>query len=310
METRRLGRTGLEVTRLGFGLAGIATGRERSKDVSESGRVLEEALDGGINFLDTAAGYGSTEELIGKAIAHRRDEYVLATKFGLVSRASVGAKGAFSAATIEESIDRSLRRTKTDHLDILQLHSPEPLLDLLTLDRDVIVEAMVRAREAGKTRFLGYSGDNEAAQWAVNSGVFDTLQTTFNLVDQQARKCLFAEARARDIGIIIKRTLAMGMWGKGQGTPTYGNYPHVAYLERARLMGKSGPVSGTTDDSIALAMGFVFAHPEVDTGLVGTTNLAHLRSNMELAESGVSITSEAVDELYRRFDKFDWPQVT
>ena len=302
METIRLGRTGLGVTRLGFGLAAIATGGQRGKDVSDSGRVLEAALDGGINFLDTAAGYGNTEELIGKTIAHRRDEYVLATKFGV-------ARGAFSEATIEESIDRSLRRMKTDHLDILQLHSPEPHIDLLTLDRDVIVDAMLRAKEAGKTRFLGYSGDNEAAQWAVNSGAFDTLQTSFNLVDQQARKGLFAAAKARDMGIIIKRTLAMGMWGKGHGTPTY-HPSHVAYLERAQEMGQAGPVSGAPDDPIMLAMGFVFAHPEVDTGLVATTNLSHLRSNIELVESGVSITAEAVDELYRRFDDFGWRQVT
>ena len=129
-------------------------------------------------------------------------------------------------------------------------------------------------------------------------------------MDQQARKGLFAEARERDMGIIIKRTLAMGLWGKGHGTPTFGNYPHVTYLERAQEMGQTGPVSGAPDDSIALAMGFVFAHPEVDTGLVATTNLSHLRSNIELFESGVSVTAEAVDELYRRFDKFGWPQVT
>ncbi len=300
METRRLGRTGLEVTQLGFGLASISTGGARGKDVSDPGRVLEAALDDGINFLDTAAGYGNTEELIGETIAHRRDEYVLATKF----------PGASSAVEIAESVDRSLKRMKTDHLDILQLHSPEPQTDLLTLNRDVIIDAMLRAREAGKTRFLGYSGDNEAARWAVDTGVFDTLQTSFNLLDQRPRKGLFGAARARDMGVIVKRTLAMGMWGKGPGTPTYGNYPHIAYLERTQEMGRTGPVFGAADDSIVLAMGFVFAHPEVDTALVGTTNLSHLRSNIELVESGVSITTEAVDELYRRFDKFDWPQVT
>ena len=300
METRRLGRTGLEVSRLGFGLASIASGDARGKDVSDAARVLEAALDAGINFLDTAAGYGNTEELIGKTVAHRRQEYVLATKF----------PGALGAAEIAESIDRSLRRTKTDHLDILQLHSPEPQVDLLTLGVDSIVEAMLRAKEAGKTRFLGYSGDNEASRWAVGSGVFDTLQTSFNLLDQQARKGLFAEAKDRDMGIIVKRTVAMGLWGKGAGTPTYGNFPHEAYLERAQSMAQDGPIAGATDDPIALSMGFVFAHPEVDTALVGTTNLSHLRSNIELVESGVSITAEVVDELYERFDRFAWRQVT
>jgi hypothetical protein len=302
METRRLGRTGLEVTRLGFGLAEIER-QERYGygDASGSNRVLEEALDGGITFLDTAACYANTEELIGKTVAHRRDEYILATKCGHVVEGTTGEP--WNAATIEESIDRSLRRMKTDHLDIVQPHSP----DLDTLERGEIVEALVRAKMAGKTRFLGFSGDNEAARWAVNSGVFDTLQTTFNLVDQRARDGLFVEAQARDIGIIVKRPLANGMWGKDRAAYAYAEQ----YLTRVREMARAGPVPGAPDDPILLSMGFVFAHPEVDMALVGTNNLAHLRSNIKMVEMGLYIRAEAVDELHRRFDEVgsDWPQL-
>ena len=245
MESRQLGRTGLRVSRLGYGLAGIMQRERRGEDISAAGRVLEAVLESGINFLDSAAAYGSTEQIIGNSIAHRRDEFILATKFG----ADVGrGRAPFTAELIAASVDRSLRRMKTDHLDVLQLHSPEPHHDLMTLDRDLIVEAMLRAKEAGKTRYLGYSGDNEAAQWAVASGAFDTLQTSFNLVDQHARAGLLASAKAKDMGIIIKRPIAMGMWGTG--APTHGNYTYEAYVERVQAMQQAGPVPAAPDDPI------------------------------------------------------------
>ena len=302
METSTLGRTGLEVGRLGFGLAEIERQEKHGGDVSGSNRVLGAALDGGITFLDTAACYASTEELIGKTVAHRRDEYVLGTKCGHVVGDAAGEP--WSAAIIEESIDRSLRRMRTDHLDIVHPHSP----DLETLERGEIVEALVRARDAGKTRFLGFSGDNESAQWAVESGVFDTLQTTFNLVDQRAREGLFAEARAGDMGIIIKRPLANGMWGKDRALYAYAEQ----YIERVREMARAGSVPGAPNDPIALSLGFVLAHPEVNMALVGTNDLSQLRSNIAMAENGLPIVAEAVDELHRRFDELgsEWPQLT
>ncbi len=303
METRTLGRTGLQVSRLGLGLGEIERQETHGYgDVSGSHRVLEAALDGGITYFDTAACYASTEELIGKTVAHRRDEYVLATKCGHVVGDATGEP--WSAATIEESIDRSLRRMKTDHVDIVHPHSP----DLETLERGEIVEALVRARDAGKTRFLGFSGDNEVARWAVENGVFDTLQTTFNLVDQRAREGLFAAAQAREMGIIVKRPLANGMWGKDRGAYRYANQ----YRERVKEMARVGPVPGAPEDPIALSIGFVFAHPEVTTAPVGTNSLSQVRSNIDAVENGLPIATEAVDELHRRFNEVgsDWRQLT
>ena len=304
METSILGKTGLNVSRIGFGVASFASGPSRGKDVSEAGKALNLVLDYGINIVDTAASYGDTEELIGDSISHRRNEFILATKFGVHGDVSVRKE------KIEESIDRSLVRLKMDYVDILQLHSPEPNQDLLTMDRETIVDTMLRAKEAGKTRFIGYSGDNEAASWAVSTGAFDTLQTSFNLLDQNPRKGLFEEAKSKDMGIIIKRTLAMGMWGKCNGTPTYNNPPHMAYLERTIAMHENGPIGDGTDDPILLAMGFVLHHSQVDSGLISTTNMSHLMSNIEMAQKGAPINSETVDELYRRYDKFGCRQMT
>ena len=174
MERVPLGQTGLLVSRLGVGLSEI--GLQLSfNDEPEVNRLLNTALDLGANFLDTSACYGLSEELVGRTIAHRREEFVLATKCGHVTGGYLGKP--WSARTIADSIDRSLRRLQTDRLDLVQLHSCGETV----LKRGAAVRALVKAKEAGKTCFIGYSGDNETAAWAVDSGIFDTLQTSFSL---------------------------------------------------------------------------------------------------------------------------------
>ena len=293
-----LGNTGLNVSRLGMGLSEIG---EFPTDISEAGQLLNTALDGGINFLDTAACYGNSEELLGRTIPHRRSEYDVATKCGHVAGTHSGT--AWSAQIIEDSIDRSLIRMKTDHLDLVQLHS----CGLDVLEKGEAVEALMRAKEAGKARFVGYSGDNDGALWAVDSGNFDTLQTSFSLVDQQARTGLFERAKARGMGIIVKRPIANGVWGTKMNPPPYGQ----EYFRRAQAMARMGPIPGAQNDRIALALGFVLAHSQVDTAIVGTRNLGHLGANIEMVASGMSVETEAVGELIRRFEELgeSWNQL-
>ncbi len=195
METARLGKTGLAVGRLEIGLGSIG-GWSTTADVDRAGRLLNGALDGGIDFLDTAACYRTSEELIGKAIAHRRDEYVLATKAGHVTGGYSGEP--WTARTIADSIDRSLRRMQTDRVDLMQLHT----CDVEELERGEVVDALLQAKRQGKTRFVGYSGDDEAALWAMESGLFDTVQTSFSVFDQRARSRLFARVEAAGLGLI------------------------------------------------------------------------------------------------------------
>jgi aryl-alcohol dehydrogenase-like predicted oxidoreductase len=296
-----LGNTGLKVSRLGAGLAEI--GEELTMaDVERAGRVLNTALDGGICFLDTAAGYLISEELVGRTIAHRRDEYVLATKCG-----AVGNKGTvklWNAQAITDNIDRSLRRLRTDRLDLVQLHS----CDVEVLKQGEATEALLAAKQAGKTRFVGYSGDNEAALWAVESGLFDTLQTSFSVVDQHARTRLFGPARARGMGIIVKRPIANGAWGASHSPTADLNYEPMRtygdeYFRRAQVMAQMGGIPGAPDDRFLVALGFVMAHPEIDTAIVGTYNPAHMAANIEMVEGRLPIPGEVVEELHRRFDE-------
>lgn len=300
METKTLGRTGLEVTRLGLGLAEISRREQAGKEVEDATRVVNLALDSGINFLDTAACYATTEELIGSAVGHRRDEFTLASKCGHAVDTSAEP---WTAEVIAESVDRSLRRLQTDRLDVLQLHS----CDLDVLKRGEVIEAVVDARDRGKTRFIGYSGDNEAAIWAAESGIFDTLQTSFNLVDQRARKKLLGAARASHMGIIVKRPVGNGVWGRSESPYRYAD----EYFRRAKIMEEMGPVPGSPSTPILLATGFLFAH-DVDTAIAGTHNPAHLTGNIEMVENDLPISAEAVEELHRRFDAVgqEWPGLT
>ncbi|UCC64569.1 MAG: aldo/keto reductase [Anaerolineae bacterium] len=292
MERRTLGRTGLQVGRLGVGLAEIGF-QLTLADQAQAAEVLNAALDGGISFLDTAACYGISEELIVRTVAHRRQEYVLATKCGHVAGGYEGQE--WTAQTVEDSIDRSLTRLQNDYLDLVQLHS----CGVDVLERGEVIQALLDAREAGKTRFVGYSGDNESARWAVESGLFDTLQTSFNLVDQRARANLFPQARARGMGIIAKRPIANGAWGASQSPSDYA----AEYFERAQEMAALGPIPGARENRILLALGFTFAHDEVDTIIVGTHNPRHMEANLEWVETGLPIAAKAVEELHRRFEQ-------
>jgi aryl-alcohol dehydrogenase-like predicted oxidoreductase len=291
METAVLGKTGLRVSRLGIGLAEIGS----LSDVSAAGEILNRALDLGISFLDSAACYGSSEEWIGRAIAHRRTEYVLATKAGHVIPGYEGQE--WTARTILDSIERSLRRMRTDHVDLVQLHS----CGIDVLERGEAIGALQEAKRAGKTRFVGYSGDRAPALWVIGSGQFDTLQVTYNVVDQSARYEVIPKARAQGLGIIAKRPIANAAWGG----PENSDPVRAWYRQRALAMSGAGPIPQSPADPILLALGFVLAEPGIDTAIVGTSNLDHLKMNVALVEYELPISEETIEELHRRFDQLE-----
>src|SRR5690606_17441017 len=140
--------------------------------------LLNSALDAGLNIIDTTDCYMNSEELIGNAVAGRRDQYYLYTKCSHETTDS-GQRVAWYKPEILASVERSLRRLKTDRLDLVQLHS----CSIEDLQRGEVIEALQEARDKGYTRYIGYSGDNEAARFAVESGAFDSLQTSINIAD-------------------------------------------------------------------------------------------------------------------------------
>ena len=302
VERRKLGKTGLEVSVLGLGLAQISRAASTKGCISDSATVLNSALDLGINFLDTAACYGDTEQLIGQAVSHRRDEYILATKAGHVVDDTDNLP--WTRKTIEESINRSLRLLRTEYVDLLQLHS----CSVETLQSGEVIEAVQKIQQTGKARFIGYSGDNEAARWAACSGVFQTLQTSYNVVDQHFKiKNILDIAHATQMGIIIKRPVANSAWWA-----THEPYPYAGeYFRRTQIMKSSGPFLHSLKDKVLEATGFVLCQPEVSTIITGTHNLAHLQSNVRLINTQLPIPEKTVLEIAQRFKEAEenWRQL-
>lgn len=289
------GKTGLEITRLGFGSARIG---EEGVEEAQIETVLNTLLDIGINFVDTAACYTRSEELIGKFISGRRDEYVLVTKCGHVTG---GAEGeAWSREIIGESIDRSLRRLKTDCVDLMQLHS----CSTEVLRAGDAVDEVMRAKAAGKMRFVGYSGDGENALEAIRMGVFDTLQTSFNIVEQKALPEILPAAKAAGLGVIAKRPVANNAVGRAESPYSYAD----VYWDRAQQIEIP---EGAPEDPFALALRFTLSHDAIDTAIVGTNNPEHMRKNIETVGEG-PLDQGILESFYAQFQALgdDWEQRT
>ena len=190
LEKRKLGRTGMDVTVLGFGAMelrgpGSAIRNERPVDQSQTEKVLNSALDGGINFIDTSIDYGGSEELIGKYISHRRQEYFLASKCGCnvdtkAAEAGTGERHIYTRQNIVDGVNLSLRRLKTDYLDLLQFHDgPTPEM------RDEAIQAWEDLKKEGKTRFIGVSDVLPQVSQLLNLGVFDTFQFPYSAMEHE-----------------------------------------------------------------------------------------------------------------------------
>src|SRR5712692_7934754 len=205
MEMRRLGRTDIVASVLGFGGSEIGYQGVSGRVVA---RLLGSALDAGLNVIDTAECYKDSETLIGRALASRRGEFYLFTKCGHRHSWGGGWREDWRPASLPGSIERSLRRLKTDYLDLIQLHS----CSLAELQQGDAIAALERARERGWAGYVGYSGDGEAARYAVECGRFDILQTSVSIADQEALELTLPLARARQMGVIPKRPLANVAW--------------------------------------------------------------------------------------------------
>ncbi len=270
MEMRQFGKTDMKVSVLGFGGSEI-----RGSSLADVERLLGSALDAGLNVIDTAACYGDSEDLIGRAVASRRSDYYLFTKCGHAAGLETPD---WDARTIEESIERSLRRLRTDHIDLLQLHSCS--LDILR--QGDVVHVLKKAHGAGKVRYIGYSGDNENARYAIRMGVFDSLQTSINIADQQSIDFTLPMARERNMGVIAKRPIANAAWLQPNMPKNAYGYP---YLERLQTL-KYDFLQQDATTAVGTALRFTLTVPGVDVAIVGTANPSRWQQNAELVNQG------------------------
>ncbi len=193
---KRLGRTDLTVFPLGLG--GIPL---QKITIEEAHRVIDACLEGGVNFADTAAGYGDSEEKLSRFLRRDRDRFVIASKSP--SRSAEGMAG---------DIDQSLERLDTDYIDIYQVHSLKTDAQFERIFAPGgAMEALVAARDAGKIRFIGVTGHRPSILVkAVRTGSFDTVQAPINLVDRESEAELLPLAREMDVGILAMKPVCGG----------------------------------------------------------------------------------------------------
>jgi len=260
------------VSVLGFGGSEIGYQRVSERTVA---RLLGGALDAGLNVIDTAECYERSEELIGKALGGRRNDCYLFTKCG---HAGGFGHPDWRPASLLRSIERSLRRLATDRLDLIQLHS----CSLEHLRMGDVIGALERARERGWARWIGYSGDGDAARYAIECGRFDTLQTSVSIADQEAFTLTLPLARERGLGVIAKRPIANVAWryGRKPAEPYYQDYwTRLRSLAYPFLRGGVGAGVGT-------ALRFTLGAPGVHTAIVGTTRPERWSENAAFLDAG------------------------
>lgn len=289
METRPLGRTGLHVTALGFGAMHLNDDRVSE---AEAGRLLNAVLDAGVNLIDTARGYGLSEERIGRHLAHRRQDFVLSTKVGY------GIPGVpdWTAACILAGVDAALARLRCEQLDIVHLHScPLPILE-----RGEVLAALEACAKAGKLRVVAYSGENAELAFALHSGRFGSVQTSLSLCDQGNLRERLPALTARGIGVIAKRPIAGAVWERSTRP---GDHAEGQYWDRWQAMGLADlPHEGSWNE---VALRFTAFCPGVASSIVGTRNLDHFRQNLAWVAKG-PLPPELADQLrtaYRAHDQ-------
>ncbi len=273
-----LGRTGLEVTKLGFGaleMRDVVENGGRLPSEEHAGVVLNAVLDSGINFIDTAPGYGRSEEFIGRFISERRNEYYIATKCGRPQTGAPQAQSEWSRGDILRSIDDSLSRLKMEYVDILQLHGPR----VADVEAHDCVATLEEVRASGKARFIGVSAVLPDIETFVNWGVFDTFQIVYSALEPEHEETISA-AEAMGAGTIIRGGSVKGAPLREQGRG--GEFPIV----RGRWVesGLADMLEGM--DLVSTMFRYSLAHPSAHTFINGTQNLDHLKANIEAAEMG------------------------
>ena len=292
LPTRTLGRTGLEVTQLSFGAMEIRGpkvwgGRDPSEEEAE--RILNAALDAGINFIDTAGCYGLSEARIGRYISHRRKEFYVATKAGCnqvpTADGRLDTPHTWDRDTLLRNIDQSLERMKLDSIDIWQLHNPAPE----QIKEGGLLEVMEEIKAQGLVKFISISSTLPHLDEYIKWGTFDTFQIPYSGLEPEHHDVITRAAEA-GMGIIIRGGIAKG-----------GPESDVARKERVDLWkaAKLAEILPEGMSSAELILRYTLTHPHCDTTIVGTLNPDHLAENVAAAKRG-PLPADLYDEITRR----------
>ena len=300
MRYRSLGSTGLAVSEIGFGTWGLGGTSYGPVDDRESRLALELAFDRGVTFYDTSDLYGDghSEEVLGRALAGKRQAVVIATKVGLLPHTGFYMPNDFSAERIASGLEASLRRLGTDYVDLYQLHSPQ--LDLPNWD--AILAALQRLKASGAIRAYGISARSPAdAATAIARFGFPVVQVNFNLIDQRAIDAgLLKLCAERQIGVIARTPLCFGyLSGRLTGDETFtpgdhrANWPPEQRRRWARAPAVFSPVIKGSDRTIVqLALQWCLANAAVSTVIPGMMTCAEVAEDVAVANMPTLTTGE------------------
>ncbi len=301
MHYRPLGRTGIQISPLALGAMMFSSFGNR--DQAEVDGMVGRALDAGINIIDTADAYAESEEMVGHALKGRRDDVVLATKFGRPMGDDANHRGG-SRRWIMTSVENSLRRLQTDHIDLYQLHRPDPQTDI-----EETLSALTDLVRSGKVRAIGTSdmpaSDIVEAQWvAERRGLerFRTEQLHYSLLDRTVEREVLPVAERYGMGTTIWSPLASGMLTgrvrRGQESDLRRTRMFAALRDERRIDAVEEYVQLAAEVGIPLthmALAFVIAHPGVTAALIGPRTPAQLDDLLAAAE--LTLSDEVLDRI-------------
>jgi aryl-alcohol dehydrogenase-like predicted oxidoreductase len=289
-----LGRTGLTVTRLGYGTMEIRGSRiwgGRPVTDAQAERILNAVLDAGITFLDTANDYGRSEEFIGKYLARRRTQYALATKCGcyVVRRdaATDDTPHVWTKENLFRGLHESLQRLKTDYVDVLQLHNPT----VQQCEQYDVVATLQEMQRQGTVRWLGISTSLPHLPTYLRWGVFDVFQIPYSALERTHERWITATAEAGS-GTVIRGGVARGEPGRGLDGAARWRAFEAAQLDALRAEGES---------RTAFLLRFTLTHLHTQTIIVGTLDLEHLEENLRAIRRG-PLSPEVYAEAKRRLE--------
>ncbi|WP_370961582.1 aldo/keto reductase [Amycolatopsis sp. cg9] len=309
MQTRPLGRTGIQVS--AYALGTMMFGPHGNPDPGDCARIVHRALDGGITAIDTAdvyGGHGHTEEILGKALRGRRDDVVLATKFSGPMGPGPNQRGG-SRRWIVTAVEGSLRRLGVDHLDLYQVHHPEPGTDV-----EETLGALTDLLRAGKVRAIGHSNlpasEIVEAQWvAERRGLarFRTEQPHYSILNRGIEREILPVCRRYGLGVLVWSPLAMGLLAGrlrrgGTETPSAGRLHwarrHMTDERKLDAVEALVPIAEQAGLPLPhLALAFATAHPAVTSAIIGPRTLDQLDDLLAGAETVLD------DDLLDRIDE-------
>jgi aryl-alcohol dehydrogenase-like predicted oxidoreductase len=306
LPTSVLGRTGATVTKLAYGAMELRGARPDigGRDVTpdQANTILNAVLDGGITLIDTSPDYGRSEAYIGEFISHRRSEFFLTSKCGCPINPPPGERPphVFTRENIRAGVEQSLRRMKTDHIDLVQFHISPSRAELEANDS---VAELVELQRQGKVRFIGMSGVLPNLTDHIAMGVFDAFQIPYSALERE-HEAPIHDAAAAGAGTIIRGGVARGVPASPQGAlerlPERFRQTYAKRRDLWDVAGLDAVLGGMSRMEFMLR--FTISHPDMTTTIVGTANPQHLAENLAAAKKG-PLPADQYAEAKRRLDR-------